>query len=523
MNEPQSVSHQQIQNVLIVGGGTAGWMTAAALSHFLDPKTCKIKLVESEDIGTVGVGEATLPHLRFFNQKLGIDEREFMRETQSTYKLGIEFVNWGERGHRYMHAFGEYGQDCQNMPFHHAWLRGQKHNMASSLSDYSLAVNAAQQNKFQFPSADPSSVLSKYSYAYHVDAALYAKYLRKRCESNGVERVEGRVAEVNQNKDSGFIESVVLEDGRMLEGDLFIDCSGFRGLLIEQTLKSGYQDWSHWLPCNSAQAVPCERVEPLIPYSRATAQEAGWQWRIPLQHRTGNGYVYCNEFITDQQATDTLINNLDASASRAPIQLRFTTGKRNRFWDKNCIAVGLSCGFLEPLESTSIFLIQEAITQLIELFPDKRCDQALANEFNRLMDGEFEHIRDFLIAHYHVTERDDTPFWQYVRNMNIPDSLQHKLDIYKRQGHVIHYASGEFGDPSWLAVLHGQGLSPEHFHPSVSTVSAEQLQLFLKQQHSMVTQGVEQMQMNQEMLNAYLEQNSQVQNDSRAADSLYGG
>ncbi len=507
---------------MIVGGGTAGWMTAAALSHFLDEKKCSIQLVESEDIGTVGVGEATLPHLRFFNQKLGIDEREFMRETQSTYKLGIEFVNWGALGKRYMHAFGEYGQVCQGVPFHHAWLRAHQLGEAQSLSHYSLAVNAAQQNKFQFPSDDLSSILSKYSYAYHVDATLYARYLRKRSEGLGVERIEGKVAKVEQHQSTGFIQSVLLESGQIVEGDLFIDCSGFRGLLIEQTLQTGYQDWSHWLPCNSAQAVPCERVEPLIPYSRATAHDAGWQWRIPLQHRTGNGYVYSSDFISDQQAKDTLLNNLDGKATREPIQLRFTTGKRNKFWHKNCVAVGLSCGFLEPLESTSIFLIQEAITQLVELFPHKNCDPLLADEFNRLMDAEFAHIRDFLIAHYHVTERDDTPFWQYVKNMPIPDSLRHKLDIYKQQGHVIHYASGEFGDPSWLAVLSGQGLSAKHYHPSVDTLAPEQLKAFLQQQHLLVEQGVSQMQVNESMLSAYLQQGSKLQNKSYAGDSLYG-
>ncbi|MFC4699968.1 tryptophan halogenase family protein [Glaciecola siphonariae] len=516
------MTSQAIEKVVIVGGGSAGWMTAAALSHFLNLDKTRLTLIESDDIGTVGVGEATLPHLRFFNQKLGIDEREFMRETQSTFKLGIEFVNWGSGNDRYMHAFGEYGSAQQDMPFHHSWLKAYQNNEAEALSEYSLAVNAAKANKFQFPSADPNSVLSKYSYAYHVDATLYARFLRRRSEQAGTTRIEGKIAKVSQNKHSGFIETVTLQDGSVISGDLFIDCSGFKGLLIEQTLKSGFEDWSHWLPCNSAQAVPCERVEPLIPYSRATAQEAGWQWRIPLQHRTGNGYVYSSDFVDDERATETLISTLDAPATRDPIQLRFTTGRRKQFWNKNCVAIGLSCGFLEPLESTSIFLIQEAITQLIELFPDKQFDSTLSDEFNRLMNVEFEHIRDFLIAHYHVTERTDTEFWNYVRTMPIPDSLSHKLAMYKRQGHIIKYASGEFLDPSWLAVLSGQGMTPDFYHPSAARASKQTLEQILQKQTQAVKEGTSRMQNNAETLEAYLRQNSDVQNASSASASLYG-
>ncbi len=514
--------NKAVQQVVIVGGGSAGWMTAAALSKFFDTQKCAITLIESQDIGTVGVGEATLPHLRFFNQKLGIDEREFMRATESTYKLGIEFVNWGKLNRRYMHAFGEYGEPFQNQAFHQLWLKAWQQGKAEPLSEYSLAAMAAQHNKFQFPDADPSAICSKFSYAYHVDAALYAQYLCKFAQQRGVKRVEGKVLDVSQKQDSGFISKVTLENGQHISGDLFIDCSGFRGLLIEQTLKTGYTDWSHWLPCNSAQAVPCERIEPLLPYSRSTAHTAGWQWRIPLQHRTGNGHVYSSEFMSDTEAGDILLQSLDAKPLKDPIQLRFTTGKRNKFWHKNCVAIGLSGGFLEPLESTSIFLIQEAIMHLVQLFPKQDCNSVLADEFNRLMDSEFEHIRDFLVAHYHVTQRDDSPFWHYVRNMNIPDSLQHKLSMYHQQGHIIKYANGEFLDPSWLAVLSGQGMLPEHYHRSLQRASQSATDTFLKHQHKRVQDGVKSMRTNNETLETYLSTNSQLDNRSSASASLYG-
>ncbi|WP_395345501.1 tryptophan halogenase family protein [Ningiella sp. W23] len=497
-------------------------MTAAALTKIVDVQKCSVTLIESDDIGTVGVGEATLPHLRFFNQKLGIDEREFMRATESTFKLGIEFVNWGQLGSKYMHAFGEYGEKSHGVEFHHLWLKAFQKGDAKPLSDYSLAVNAAKQQKFQFPDPNPDSVLSKYSYAYHVDAALYAKFLRSLSEKRGIKRKEGKVQEVVQCSETGFINELVLHSGERISGDLFIDCSGFRGLLIEQSLKTGYQDWSHYLPCDSAQAVPCERVEPLLPYTRSTAHSAGWQWRIPLQHRTGNGHVYSSKFMPDDVARDILLANIDGKALRDPIQLRFTTGKRNKFWNKNCIAIGLSGGFLEPLESTSIYLIQDAITHLMQLFPDKNCDTNLADEFNRVMDAEFYHIRDFLIAHYHVTQRSDSPFWEYLRNMDIPDTLQHKLDMYQSRGHIIKYASGEFLDPSWLAVLTGQGLTPEHFHPTIANMPQEHVSSLMHEHLSRVQEGVASMNANDLTLQQYLSDDGARLNRSYASSSLYG-
>ena len=484
-------------------------------------KKCAITLIESEDIGTVGLGEATLPHLRFFNKKLGIDERDFMRRTESTYKMGIEFVNWGKLGDAYIHPFGDYGDPHQKIPFHHLWLKAKQAGLDDRLCEYSLPVKAAAANKFEFPSDDKSSVLSTFSYAYHVDAGLYAKYLREYSQNKGVERIEGKIAEVSQAPDSGYITSVSLPSGQTIEADFFIDCSGFRGLLIEQTLNTGYQDWSHWLQCDSAQAVGCERSGPLLPYSRATAQTAGWQWRIPLRHRTGNGYVYASDFIEDEEVTQTLLQNLDGKPLNSPIQLRFKTGKRNKVWHKNCVAIGLSSGFLEPLESTSIYLIQEAITNLIALFPDNTFDDSTSNEFNRIMDAEYQRIRDFLILHYHATERDDTPFWNYVRQMSIPDSLQHKMDLFKQQGHIVQYKAGLFLQPSWLAVYAGQRITPRHYHPSIAGLSDELIVEMLRETKSNVAKGVQAMAGHEQPLSQYLDQNSTLTNRSEASASLY--
>jgi tryptophan halogenase len=512
----------QIRKVVIVGGGTAGWMTAAALSHFLPAQQCDITLIESDAIGTVGVGEATLPHLRFFNQTLGIDERDFMRKTESTYKMGIEFVNWGKLGDAYIHPFGEYGKAIDGLAFHHYWLKAREAGHTHSLDEYSLPVKAAKANKFQFPSPDFDSIMSTYSYAYHVDAGLYAKYLSEFSQKKGVKRIEGEVEHVQQDKQSGFIRSLTLKSGQLIEGDLFIDCSGFRGLLIEQTLHTGYQDWSHWLPCNSAQAVPCERAGELLPYSRATARDAGWQWRIPLRHRTGNGHVYSNAFTTDQQAQDTLLSNLDGKALRDPIQLRFTTGKRNKVWNKNCIAVGLSSGFLEPLESTSIYLIQETVSNIVDYFPDMSFNDTLIDEFNRVMDADYSRIRDFLIMHYHVTSRDDTEFWNYVRTMSVPDSLTSKLDLYKQQGHIVKYNDGVFLEPSWLAVYAGQGLLPKAYHPRLRNISPTALEALLAKERELVMQGTHAMATHESTLDTFLAADSELNNQTTAQASLYG-
>jgi tryptophan 7-halogenase len=456
---------QRIQKILVVGGGTSGWMTAAALSHRLSGQDVKITLIESAEIGTVGVGEATVPHIRFFNAKLGFDEADFMARTQATFKLGIEFCNWGRKGDRYIHPFGTFGEPIGGVDFHHHWARLHRAGLADPLDAYSLPIAAARADRFAHPSQDQSSILSTFSYAYQFDAGLYARFLRDHAEARGVERVEGKITSVTQESESGFVSSVTLEKGDVLEADLFIDCSGFRGLLIEGALKAGYEDWSHWLPCNRAVAVPCATAGPLSPYTRATAQDAGWIWRIPLQHRVGNGHVYCSDCLSDEEAADALVGQLESEPIAKLKFLRFTTGKRRTQWSKNVVAIGLSAGFLEPLESTSIHLIQLAIGRLLDLFPDKGCDPMLAFEYNRLMDLEYERVRDFLILHYCATERDDTPFWRYVRNMKVPDSLAHKMETFRNRGVVVNYRDGMFLDASWLAVYLGQRVVPEHVDP----------------------------------------------------------
>jgi tryptophan halogenase len=472
------VTDGRIGNVVIVGGGTAGWMTAAALAKVLAKalkNQCAIRLIESTEIGIIGVGESTVPHIRHFNAALGLDEAEVMRETRATFKLGIEFHNWGRIGDAYIHPFGEFGRMIDGVRFHHYWLRNRARGDTTEISEYSFPIVAAKLERFAHPVADPSSLLSTFSYAYQFDATLYAPYLRRYAERLGVVRTEGKVVDVRLRGEDGFIESVVLESGERIAGDLFIDCSGFRGLLIEQALKTGYEDWTHWLPCDRAVAAPCASVQPPIPYTRATAHAAGWQWRIPLQHRVGNGYVYSSQFISDDDAAMTLKSHLEGALLAEPRILRFTTGRRKRAWNRNCVAIGLSGGFLEPLESTSIHLIQMAITYLIELFPDRTFEQADSDEFNRLMDLEFERVRDFLVLHYHATERDDAPLWQYCRSMRIPDSLQYKMEQFRARGYVVPYKDGLFLEPSWIAVYFGQQIFPRRYDPLADGLAATEL------------------------------------------------
>jgi len=468
-----------VQKVIIVGGGTAGWMTAAALSHLFKDLDCQITLIESEQIGTVGVGEATLPHLRYFNQRLGIDEPEFMLKTNASYKLGIEFENWGRLGDAYIHPFGDFGKQVNTIPFHHYWLKARKHGSELPIGAYSLPVVAAAKGRFDYPAQDPNSLLSTFSFAYHIDAGLYAKYLRTYSESRGALRVEGRVESVQQDPESGFICSVTMDNGDIISGDLFVDCSGFRGLLIEQTLSTGYEDWNHWLPCDRAVAIPCAKYEDPLPYTRATADRAGWRWRIPLQHRTGNGHVYCSDFMSDDEAANSLLRGLDGEPEAEPNFLKFHTGRRKKMWNKNCVAIGLSAGFLEPLESTGIHLIQLGIMKLIEYFPNKAIDSVFASEFNRVMKMEIERIKDFLILHYNATERDDSEFWNYVRNMSLPEELQRKINLFKSSAHVVKYQEGLFLEPSWIAVYLGQGVFPNRYDPRVDRYSAQDIKLQL--------------------------------------------
>jgi tryptophan halogenase len=480
-----------VRTVLVVGGGTAGWMTAAALSNRLQGLPVAIRLVESEEIGTVGVGEATLPHLRHFNQTLGLDEAEFMRATKATFKLGIEFRGWGALGESYIHPFGDFGEPIADIPFHHHWLRAAQHGGEHPLEALSPPIVMARRGRFAPPSPDQRSPLSRFGYAYHLDAILYARHLRAYAEARGVTRTEGKIGKVEQRPEDGFISAVVLEDGRRLEADLFVDCSGFRGLLIEQTLKAGYEDWSQWLPCDRAIAVPCDHAEPLAPYTRASAWEAGWQFRIPLQHRVGNGYVYSSRHIDDASAEDALISRLEAPAKAEPRRLRFTAGRRRRQWDKNCVAVGLASGFLEPLESTSIYLIQAGVGRLLDLFPDRSFDPADAEEFNRLMDREIERVRDFLILHYWATRRDDSAFWSDIRAMSIPDSLAFKVELFKERGDVVDYADGVFLEPSWLAVYFGQGIRPSRPHPLAEAVPLDWLNAQLSAMRRSISSAVD--------------------------------
>jgi tryptophan halogenase len=474
----ETTPHNPLKNIVIVGGGTAGWMTAASLSRLLQNRYA-IRLIESDEISTVGVGESTIPMIRLFNTALGINEDEFMRETKATFKLAIEFEDWGKLGERYMHGFGAIGQPLWTLEFFQYWLRAWQAGKAPDLERYSLNRMAAKAGKFMRPSTDmPNSPLADIPYAFHLDAGLYARYLRKYAESHGVVRTEGKVVDVRQRAD-GFIESVVMENGTAIEGDLFIDCSGFRALLIEQTLKTGFEDWSHWLPCDRAWAVPCELSGELPPYTRASARPAGWQWRIGLQHRTGNGHVYASRFMSDDEAASILMNSLDGKALADPRMLRFTAGKRKKTWNKNVVAIGLSSGFLEPLESTSIHLVQSTISRLVGFFPDAGFQQADIDEFNAQCDFEVERIRDFIILHYHATERNDTPFWDHCRTMDIPDTLRRKLDLYKTHGRVIRDNNELFAEVGWQQVLHGQGVRAQGHHPLAGLLDEKELLAFL--------------------------------------------
>lgn len=461
-----------VKKVVILGGGTAGWISAALMKKLLG-HAVDIELVESEDIGTVGVGEATIPPIQLLNTVLGINEAEFLRETKATMKLAIKFENWKQQGHSYYHSFGIAGKSMAFCQFHHLLKKVGKLENDQDLWQYDLNYLCAEAGKFaKINTKDP---IIDMPYAYHFDAGLYAKFLRKYSEKLGVVRTEGLVESVDQCNESGFIKTLHLKDGQQVEGDLFIDCSGFRGLLIQEKLRTGYEDWSHWLQCNRAIAIPSERFEATLPYTRSIAHSAGWQWRIPLQHRNGNGLVYSSTHYTDEQATDILMSNLDTKPLADPKLIRFQTGRRYKQWNKNVIAVGLSSGFLEPLESTSIHLIQSAVVRLIHLFPNQGVTQELANEYNKQSKTEFEQIRDFLILHYKVTERDDSAFWREMKAMDIPDSLHQKIELFKQDGRLFREQNDLFLESSWLQVMLGQGLVPQDYHPLANTMSQEHI------------------------------------------------
>ncbi len=466
------MSTEKVSRVMIVGGGTAGWMAAAGLSKMMG-KQLQIQLVESEEIGTVGVGEATIPLLTSFHQLLGIKEQDFMRASQATFKLGIQFENWGALGDRYLHPFGIIGQDCWACSFHHFWLKSLMEGKESDLGDYSLHQHAADQNKFIL---NPKGGLD---YAYHMDAGLYARFLRQFSEANGVERVEGKVVAVATDEVSGDIASITLASGQMLSADLYIDCSGFRGLLIEQALHTGYEDWSHWLPCDRAVALQTSTVAPPVPYTRSIAHTAGWQWQIPLQHRVGNGHVYCSRYCSDDEARETLLGNVSGEVLTEPRIIPFKTGRRLKQWNKNVVTLGLASGFLEPLESTSLHLVQSGVIRLMQLFPVNGIVQSEVDEFNAQARFELEYIRDFIILHYHVTQRTDSPFWNLCRTMEVPESLARRIELFRSNGRIFREGHELFFDGSWTRVMTGQGLMPEGYHPICDMMSEAELADFL--------------------------------------------
>ncbi|KQN25004.1 tryptophan halogenase [Sphingomonas sp. Leaf33] len=463
--------------IVIAGGGSAGWMCAAAFGRFLGPGVI-VTLVESDEIGIVGVGEATIPQIRLFNQALGIDEDAFVRATGATFKLGIEFVGWGAAGERYMHAFGDIGRDSGLTPFHHLWLRGRSEGVAGPLSAYSLNNQAALAGRMQRGKPRTAPVLPDMPYAFHFDASLYAAYLRRFAEARGVTRVEGRIVAVERDGASGDVAALMLDHDRRIEGDLFLDCTGFRALLIEGALGAGYEDWTHWLPCDRAMAVPSARATDFTPYTRASAHRAGWQWRIPLQHRTGNGVVYSSAHMSDDAARDQLLANLDSAPLAEPRPLRFTTGRRRELWKANVIAIGLASGFLEPLESTSIHMIQSAIERVLKLLPGRRIAPALRDEYNRQAVFEYERVRDFILLHY-VANRRDEPFWRERRETALPDTLRAKLDLWKAAAQITRDREELFTEVGWLQVLIGQGVMPDAWHPLADAMPAAQVAEFL--------------------------------------------
>jgi tryptophan halogenase len=475
------MNEHTIRDVVIVGGGTAGWMVAAAFSRFLNNGFTRVTLVESEEIGTVGVGEATIPPLIAFNSMLGINENEFVAATQATFKLGIEFRNWGALGERYFHPFGGHGQDLQGVQFHHLYLRERKRRVLHDISSWSMCAMAAAEGKFARPGREAGPALSQLLYAFQFDAGLYAAFLRRFAEAGGVRRVEGKVVDVALRGTDGFVEAITLTNGERIPGELFIDCSGFRGLLIEEALETGYDDWSKWLPCDRALAMPCTLTGPPDPYTRSTAHPAGWQWRIPLQHRVGNGHVYSSGFMEDDEAERILRANLDGTPLADARPLRFTTGMRRKAWNRNVVAMGLSAGFVEPLESTSIHLIQTGIARLLAIFPDKRFLAIERDKYNQQMEELFVRVRDFIILHYKATKRDDSDFWNHCRTMAIPESLAEKMELFRSKGRVFAEELELFSRPSWVAVMLGQGVVPQDYDPIADSLDEDKVAAALEQ------------------------------------------
>jgi tryptophan 7-halogenase len=462
----------RLRRIVIVGGGSAGWMAAAALSRIT---STPIVLIESDEIGTVGVGEATIPQIRTFNQALGLDEREFLRETKGTFKLGIRFLGWNGEGSDYSHAFGQVGRHSGIVPFHQTWIRAHHRGLAASFGAYSLNDVAARAGKMAMPGAGLSPQGVNMPWAYHFDASLYAAYLRRLAEANGVTSVEGKVAGVSVGTDGQTITGLTVDDGGFLEGDFFLDCTGFRGLLISELQGSEFCDWSKWLPCNSALAAPCSSDKPTTPYTTSTAHKAGWIWRIPLQHRVGNGIVYCSDVMDDDEAHRLLLAQMDRSPDVQPRQIRFTTGTRRQHWIGNCLALGLSAGFLEPLESTSIHLIQYSIARLMAMLPRRSIDPAMQSAFNDEISRQWLRVRDFLILHYWANGRTGEPFWDACRDCELPATLKSKIAQFRAAGHFIREDDELFTEVAWAQVFIGQGLIPENWNPLADEIDEKQL------------------------------------------------
>lgn len=501
MNQQHSqepANNVPMTRVIIAGGGTAGWMAAAGISKLLG-QSVQVTLVESEDIGTVGVGEATIPPIRTLHQLLGIDEKHFMRATQATFKLGIQFENWGQIGDSYIHSFGITGRECWAGEFHHFWLKGKEQGLQAPFGSYCLEHQAALAGKFGL------SQQFKVNFAYHLDATRYGQFLREMAQAQGVRRVEGKIAKVHKHSNNGFIRSLQLENGDVLEGDFFVDCTGFRGLLIEQALHTGYDDWSHFLPCDSAVAMQCDNPsDHIAPYTRSVAHQAGWRWQIPLQNRLGNGMVYCQHYMPDQTAIDTLSSSLSGNALTDPRVIRFQPGKRRKGWNKNCVALGLASGFIEPLESTSIHLIMTGLIRLLRLFPHGGVTDAAINEYNNKFDSEMLAILDFIAMHYVVTQRRDSEFWQHCQQMERPDSLKHKLALFQDTGRVFLDDGDIFRVDSWTQVMLGQRLEPKRYHPVGHEMSEAEFQRFMGGLHNQVDTMTQSLPLHHQFLQQYL-------------------
>jgi tryptophan halogenase len=463
-----------IRKIVIIGGGTSGWMAAAMLSHHLKPELCRIELVESADIGTIGIGESTIPPFVGLIQRLGIDERDFMQATQATYKLGIKFVDWRQRNERYFHPFGVIGKRIGPHDFYQCWLRARQAGDPSSLQDFSPCAVMAESGRFFLPSEAQNTPIGGAGYAFHVDATQVAKYLRRYAEARGVTRAEGKVVSAQQ-RENGFLESVLLEDGRRLEGDFFIDCTGYRGVLIDKTLGVGFEDWSEYLPCDRAVAVKTASVSPIPPYTRATARRAGWMWNIPLQHRVGQGYVYASAFCSDADARSTLLRHAEGEVLEEVKTIPFTSGRRREIWHNNCLALGLAAGFVEPLESTAIHLIARGMDFFLRYFPDRDCDKALVREYNRRIAADYEEVRDFIVLHYCATNREDTPFWRWCRNMTMPDSLRERIELFQGHGALREGVDELFRSASWQSVFEGMGIRPRKHCPRVDNLELESI------------------------------------------------